>query len=54
MSVTIRSYRFPSIVSIAMEVAPLVRLGVLTDAEGRNLVSHRYVCACARFALVQS
>jgi hypothetical protein len=34
--------RFPSIVAIAMQIAPSVRLGHLTDREGRDMVNLRY------------
>ena len=40
-------HRFPSIVAIAADVAPLVRRGVLTDAEGRQLVDLRYFTRAA-------
>lgn len=44
--ITVR--RFPSIVAISFEIAPLVRLGVLTDAEGRSLVDLRYFVGLSR------
>jgi len=40
-------HRMPSLVAIAMDVAPLVRRGVITDAEGHALVELRYRQALA-------
>jgi len=34
--------RGPSLFWLAMEVAPLVRRGILTDAEGHWLVTYRH------------
>lgn len=41
-------HRFPSIVALALEIAPLVRRGIVTDAEGHALVDLRYRQALAR------
>jgi hypothetical protein len=40
--VEIKAVRVPSRMLIALDIAPLVRLGHLTDAEGRWLLEHRY------------
>ena len=42
--------RFPSRLLIAYGVAPLVRLGYLTEVEGRWLVEHRYKQRAAELA----
>lgn len=42
--------RVPSVVAIALAVAPLVRLGALTDAEGRFEVALRYRLRCVELA----
>jgi hypothetical protein len=42
-TLTLRVYRFPSLFAIALDVAPLVRLGHLTDQEGAQLVDVRYL-----------
>ena len=38
----ITTVKVPNRFAIAMEVAPLVRLGIITDAEGHALVERRY------------
>lgn len=48
LSITV--HRVPSWFSIAMTVAPLVRRGVISDAEGRMLVSLRYAIKSAELA----
>lgn len=44
--VQIKVVRVPSIFGIAMQFAPLVRLGVITDLEGQLLVNHHYYSRC--------
>lgn len=38
----IRIVRYPSMVAILMDIAPLVRRGILTNTEGRWLANFRY------------
>lgn len=40
--------RYPSIMWIALSIAPLVRLGIVTAREGRMLVALRYCQERAR------
>lgn len=48
--IVIEVVRVPSIIGIAMSIAPLVRRGIITDAEGRALVDLRYRQAWARLS----